>query len=31
MYRDGVIGTEEYDLAIRQGMAFSPTAVRADR
>ena len=31
MYRDGVIGTEEYDLAIRQGMAFAAVAVRADR
>lgn len=31
MYRDGVISTEDYDLAIRQGMAFAATAVRADR
>lgn len=31
MYRDGVISTEDYDLAIRQGMAFTATAVRADR
>ncbi len=31
MYRDGVIGTEEYDSAIRAGMSFTPAAVRADR
>lgn len=31
MYRDAVISTEDYELAIRQGMAFTPAAVRADR
>ncbi len=31
MYRDGVIGTEEYDTAIGAAMWFAQTAVRADR
>ena len=31
MYRDAVIGTEEYDTAIHAGMSFTQSAVRADR